>query len=81
MKENSTFYLKQTAKISNFRMAKRAALELEFFPKQVEFFGDYFLTIYRNFNNNEAHTFCSNVVPYVDIFEKNGKPLSRIDVG
>jgi len=28
-----TYHIKQSMKISNFRMAKRAALELEFYPK------------------------------------------------
>ena len=48
VKENATYYLKQSLKISNFRMAKRASLELEFTPKRIEFFGDYFLVIYKN---------------------------------
>lgn len=123
MKENQTFYLKQNSKISNFRMAKRATLELEFKPKHVEYFGDYFVIIYdqkamstsaaaaeeeedsanhHNFddgkgysNNHEAgaadfsagkrhegdsHAAPLLKVPYIDIFEKTGKPISRVDL-
>lgn len=46
-KENQTFYVKSTSKISNFRMAKKATLELEYEPKNVEFFGDYFIISYK----------------------------------
>ena len=56
LKENQTFYLKQNSKISNFRMAKRATLELEFKPKHLEYFGDYFVIIYdqKGTNNSAA---------------------------
>lgn len=38
----------KSTKISNFRMAKRATLELEYKPKQVEFYGDFFAIIYKH---------------------------------
>ena len=48
-------------------MAKRATLELEYPSKQVEFFGDFFVITYKS------------SVPYIDIFEKTGKPINRVD--
>lgn len=37
-------------------MAKRSALELEYQPKQLEFFGDYFAIIYKNIKPNDSRT-------------------------
>lgn len=56
-------------------MSKRVTLELEFQPKSIEFFSDYFLIIYKSKGGSFAPK-----VPYIDIFEKTGRPLNRIDL-
>lgn len=68
-------------------MAKRATLELEFRPKQIEFFGDYFLIIYKRFKKEDTpgherkpSNLTTNYVPFIDIVEKSGRPISRIDI-
>ena len=45
--ERNVQFSKNNQKISNFRMAKRASLEVEYFPKSIEYFGDYFLLLYK----------------------------------
>ena len=56
-------------KISNFRMAKRCTVNLEFNPNDIDYYANYFLLSYQN------------SVPFVDIYEKNGTFFDRIDIG
>ena len=51
IRKNNLYSLK-SQKISNFKMAKRATLQLEYRPKQIEFCGDFFLIIYKKSKNN-----------------------------
>ena len=60
--------------ITNFKMSKRTKLELEHIPSKVEFANDYFILIYESNDMGEPLT-------YVDVFEKFGKPLLRVDIG
>ena len=39
--------LKKSSTISNFKMGKRVTLELEYMPKHIEFYGSFFVIIYK----------------------------------
>jgi len=53
-------------------MSRKATLDLEFKPRKVEYYGDVFLIYYKSQGDEP--------VPYVDVFDKAGKPLSRVDL-
>lgn len=55
-------------KITNFRMAKRCAINLEFGPKDLDNYADYFLLSYQEPS------------PIIDIYEKNGSFFERINI-
>ncbi|CDW75572.1 UNKNOWN [Stylonychia lemnae] len=80
---DNQFYFK-SSNISNFKMAKRATLELEYQPKSVEFYGDFFIIIYKNhqvIGPNKQSTYEYTHRSFIDIVEKSGKPISRVDLG
>ena len=69
-------------------MAKKASLDLEFAPKQIEFFGDYFIVLYHRFSEEQTNVETEEfdyipeqrVCPFIDVFERTGKPLKRVDI-
>eukprot|EP00347_Sterkiella_histriomuscorum_P017818 403347867 len=72
----------KSSNITNFKMAKRATLELEYMPKQIEFYGDFFAIIYKENTQSRQSTVSSTIkyTSFIDIVEKSGKPVSRIDL-
>lgn len=57
-------------------------LELEYMPKQIEFYGSYFVIIYKKNTQRRWSTVSStvNYTSYIDVLNKEGKPISRIDM-
>jgi hypothetical protein len=49
-------------------MAKRCSINLEYIPKDLDNYADYFLLSYKD------------PTPFIDIYEKNGSFFERIDI-
>jgi hypothetical protein len=82
LRMNNAYYLKQS-KIKNFKMAKKVSLQLEMRPKSVEFYGNYFLIVYRKPLTVEEKSIkpkYPEACTFIDMVEKSGEPVNRIDI-
>mmetsp|Transcript_29651 Transcript_29651/g.45197 ORF Transcript_29651/g.45197 Transcript_29651/m.45197 type:complete len:115 (-) Transcript_29651:903-1247(-) len=75
---------KSTYRLLSFRLSKYSTVRLDYVPANIEFIDPYIILTYGTNSGTlftSEHGFGSDVIPYVDIFEKSGEPVRRINIG
>ena len=67
---------KSTYKLQSFKISKYSTVRLDYRPNKIEFQDPYFILTYSSENQGTL----DEAVPYVDIFQKTGEPVRRINV-
>lgn len=65
---------KSTYKLQSFHVTKYSTVKLDYQPDQIEFYDPYFILTYANQKPDDK------LIPYIDIFEKTGEPVRRINI-
>jgi len=64
---------KSTYQLQTFKIIKYSKVNLDYQPRQIEFRDPFFILIYEKAQNGQ-------VVPFIDIFNKSGLPIKRINI-
>ena len=67
---------KSTYKLKSFKISKYSTVKLDYRPNKIEFEDPYFILTYSSENQGTI----DGTIPYVDIFQKTGEPVRRINV-
>ena len=83
---------KSTYRLLSFRLSKYSTVKLDYIPTKIYFVDPFFLLMYGasqgvSFSESMSQsnfelkpTFLSENIPFIDIFEKTGEPVKRINV-
>lgn len=66
-------HYKSTYQLQNFKIIKFSKVNLEYQPAQIEFRDPFFILVYSRGQRQQ-------IVPFIDIFDKSGLPIKRINI-
>ena len=70
---------KSTYRLLSFRLSKYSTVKLDFVPTTIEYVDPFFLLAYGG-SPLSSQQLTYDCIPYIDIFEKTGEPVKRINI-
>lgn len=64
---------KSTYRLQSFKIKTYSKVKLDFKPKEIQFYDPFFIMNYDQSSQDQ-------IIPYIDIFDKSGEPVRRINI-